>query len=110
MLVHTDESLVQRRIEELLEAPTTGEDAPSLDRLETTLTDGYAEALALEAERSRIERRIGEVAPIAHEPVVAEEIAALARRRTVAEDELGTLRALLGRLQARARASRRSRS
>ncbi|MBV8064777.1 MAG: hypothetical protein JOY72_06045 [Actinobacteria bacterium] len=101
---------MQRRIEELLEAPTSGANAPSLDRLEATLTDGYAEALALEAERSRIERRIGEVAPIAQEPVVAQEIAALARRRTVAEDELGTLRALLGRLQIRASASRRSRS
>jgi hypothetical protein len=61
--------LVVQRIEELLEAPATGASAPTLARLEETLTDGYAEALALEAERSRIERRIGEVARTVVEPV-----------------------------------------
>jgi hypothetical protein len=45
---------VQAQIEELL-----GADAPTLARLEETLTDGYAEALELETERLRIERRLG---------------------------------------------------
>ena len=43
-------------------SPEGGVGAPSLDAIESTLTDGYAEALALEAERTRIERRLGEVA------------------------------------------------
>ena len=33
----------------------------SLERLEDTLTEGYARALALEAEQLRLERRIGEL-------------------------------------------------
>ena len=37
---------------------------PGLDQLEDTLTSGYAAALALEAERWRIERRISEVAAL----------------------------------------------
>ena len=49
-------------IADLLRMPENGVGAPSLDAIESTLTDGYAEALALEAERSRIERRLGEVA------------------------------------------------
>ncbi|HET8892973.1 MAG TPA: hypothetical protein VFM96_02595 [Gaiellaceae bacterium] len=44
---------VQAQIDELLVA-----DAPTLARLEQTLTDGYAEALELETERLRIERRL----------------------------------------------------
>jgi hypothetical protein len=48
---------MQAQIEELLSA-----DAPTLARMEDTLTEGYAKALALEAERWRLERRIGEVA------------------------------------------------
>lgn len=101
--------MVVQRIEELLEAPASGASAPSLARLEETLTDGYAEALALEAERSRIERRIGEVARTVVEPVesnVTDEIVALGRRLTHADVELGRLRTVLRRLQARRRALR----
>ena len=50
---------VQPEIEALLVAPESGADAPTLAYLEATLTEGYAEALALEAERLRIERRLG---------------------------------------------------
>ena len=98
-------------IEELLEAPASGASAPTLARLEETLTDGYARALALEAERSRIERRIGEVARTVVEPVethVTDEIVALGRRLTHADVELGRLRTVLVRLQARTRTLRRS--
>ncbi|MGH2970529.1 MAG: hypothetical protein ACRDLE_00060 [Gaiellaceae bacterium] len=101
--------MLQQRIEELLDAPASGEAAPTLARMEETLTEGYAEALALEAERSRIERRIGEVAGRVDEPAasgVTEEIVSLARRLTHAEGELGHLRAMLRRLHARTRALR----
>ena len=53
-----DEQLatLTHEIEELLEAPIT----PSTERIEDTLTTGYARALELEARRARLERRIGE--------------------------------------------------
>ncbi|HUZ97888.1 MAG TPA: hypothetical protein VMU74_00875 [Gaiellaceae bacterium] len=104
-----NDDAVLQRIEELLEAPASGSAAPTLESMEETLTDGYAEALALEAERSRIERRIGEVARMVEEPVgkhITEEIVALGRRLTRADVELGRLRTLLRRLQARTRALR----
>ncbi|HEY4412910.1 MAG TPA: hypothetical protein VGN06_07925 [Gaiellaceae bacterium] len=99
-----------QRIETLLDAPATGEAAPSLASLEATLTEGYARALALEAERSRIERRFGEVARTVEPPVAAsgaaDELLTLAKRLTHANAEIGSLRAVLRRLQARTRALR----
>ena len=80
-----------KRIEDLLDAPTSGAAAPSLASLEHTLTEGYAEALALEAERLR----------------ATDELVTLATRVTRADVELGKLRAMLDRLQARTRALRR---
>ena len=41
---------------------TPERDAAALAQMEDTLTVGYARALALEAERWRLERQIGEVA------------------------------------------------
>ena len=64
---------------------------PSLADVEETLTQGYAEALALEAERLR----------------ATDELVTLATRVTRADVELGKLRAMLDRLQARTRALRR---
>ena len=49
------------QIDELLADAGRGA-ARSLARLERTLTDGYALALALEAERWRLEQRIAELA------------------------------------------------
>ena len=98
-------------IAELLRLPEDGEGAPSLAAVELTLTDGYAEALALEAERSRIERRLGEVARDAGEVSahsVAAELAELSRRLETADGELARLRSLLRSLQARARVLRRA--
>src|SRR5919197_2036268 len=54
--------MIQEEIRTLLDAPQVGEEAPSIDAVEHTLTAGYARALALEAERWRLERRIAEVA------------------------------------------------
>src|SRR5215210_7827182 len=60
----------------------SGEDV-DLVALERTLTDGYAHALSLEAERWRIEKRIGEVAAMLNgtdEAPKTRELASLARR------------------------------
>jgi len=89
-------------IAELLRMPEEGAGAPSLDAIETKLTDGYAEALALEAERSRIERRLGEVVKDAGEVSahsVAAELADLSGRLETADGELARLRTLLRKLQ-----------
>jgi hypothetical protein len=98
-----------QQIEQLLIAPTTGAAAPTLASLEDTLTEGYAQALALEAERWRLERRLGEVARTAADPGTsgfAEELSALAKRLTSADGELSHLRSLLGSLHDRARSMR----
>jgi hypothetical protein len=93
-------------IAELLRMPENGAGAPSLDTIESTLTDGYAEALALEAERSRIERRLGEVARDAGGEENLREFARLAESLEAADKDLERLRLLLGDLQARRRAAR----
>jgi hypothetical protein len=96
---------VSQQIEALLEAPTSGADAPTLARVEETLTEGYAEALALEAERLRLERRLGEVAREGSADPGAE-LTSLGRRLTTADGELTRLRALLSSLHDLARAQR----
>ena len=100
-------------IADLLRMPENGAGAPSLDRIESTLTHGYAEALALEAERWRIERRLGEVVRDASDVSahsVAAELSELSERLETADGELARLRALLHNLQARRRILRRPRS
>lgn len=97
------------QIEQLLNAPASGADAPTLARMEDTLTEGYAQALALEAERWRLEQRLGEVARTIDGPDVssfAEELTALAKRLVRADGELTHLRTLLGTLHERARTLR----
>jgi hypothetical protein len=93
-------------IADLLRMPEDGAGAPSLDTIESTLTDGYAEALALEAERSRIERRLGEVARDAGGEENLREFARLAESLEAADKDLERLRLLLGDLQARRRVAR----
>jgi hypothetical protein len=104
--------LVLDQIVELLGLPESGEGAPTLDRLEDTLTDGYARALALDAERWRIERRLSEIAREANgdgAAGTAKELAALSERLTSADGELARLRAVLAVLQQRARGLRSAR-
>src|SRR4029453_11267699 len=75
--------MIHDDIRTLLEAPSSGEEAPSLDHIEHTLTEGYPRALALEAERWRIERQIaGAAARLADEVTdeAASELAQLGRR------------------------------
>ena len=97
------------QIEELLNAPTSGAHAPTLARMEDALTEGYAQALALEAERWRIERRLGEVArsaDTADASGFAAELSSLATRLRSADGELTRLRCLLGSLHERTRSAR----
>jgi hypothetical protein len=97
------------QIEEMLHAPTTGADAPTRARMDATLTEGYARALALEAEGLRLERRIGEIARVVDGSdfsAFAEELSSLGRRLAAADGELVTLRGRLAALQQRARNTR----
>jgi hypothetical protein len=93
--------LLWDRIAELLSLPEHGADAPSIEAIETTLTDGYTAALAIDAERWRIEQRLGKSAD-------QKEIARLSKRLETAEGDLTELRSLLRSLQARRRAMRRA--
>jgi ABC-type phosphate transport system auxiliary subunit len=96
-------------IHELLTAPSPADAALFLEQLDSTLTAGYAHALQLEAERWRLERRIGEVAAnIVDEKNEREtnELASLARRLTAANENISALRTLLGSLRERRSAIR----
>jgi hypothetical protein len=95
--------MIHEEIRTLLDAPPTGEDAPSLDAIEHTLTAGYARALALEAERWRLERKIAAVATHLDDGSTEEsELATLGRRLSVADGDLTRLRGLLSSLRTRA--------
>jgi hypothetical protein len=96
-------------IRDLLTAPNPAVSQSFLDRVDVTLTDGYAHALQLEAERWRIERRIAEVVAglpagtdKAHEP----ELVALAERLRSANESIVALRSLLASLRERRSALR----
>jgi hypothetical protein len=101
---------LREQIAELLSLPENGAGAPSIDTVEMTLTDGYAAALALEAERWRIERRLGEVARDADDAEDVRELAQLSERLETADGELAGLRSLLSNLQARRRVLSRARA
>ena len=88
------------QIEDLL-----SEDAPALADVEATLTDGYAQALALEAERWGLERRLGEVARAGGDGA-GEELTSIGRRLNTTDGELAALRRMLGVLHERARTLR----
>jgi hypothetical protein len=97
--------MIHDEIRSLLDAPPTGEDAPSLDAIEHTLTSGYATALALEAERLRLERKITAVAAKLGEGSSGQrhsELTKLGRRLSAADGDLTRLRALLSSLRSRA--------
>jgi len=96
--------MVVNEINELLAAPRPEDTEPFLERLDATLTAGYAQALQLEAERWRLERRISEVAAQLAEdgddPGV-NELTVLAGRLTVANESITSLRSLLATLRKR---------
>lgn len=97
------------QIDELLAEPAETEEPATLARLERTLTDGYAYALALEAERYRLERRMSELAGELHDgnqELKAKELALLSDRLSNNERLLVRLRNRLTELRARATAAR----
>lgn len=76
--------------------------ARDIDEIERTLTDGYAHVLTLETERSRLNRRLTEVAHGIQRGDTAKkarELASLSKRLEGADDDLSTLRTLLGDLR-----------
>ncbi len=103
----TDMNPIFAEIEAILDDGTPR----GLDEIENTLTTGYATALALEAERWRIERRITELAAelggeADFELHRAEEMVVLAQRLSSSDADLIRLREVLGSLRERADAAR----
>lgn len=97
--------MIQDDIRTLLDSPPLGEDAPGIDAIEHTLTAGYARALALEAERWRLERRIAEVAAqlgAKSQDDEHDELIQLGQRLLAADGDLTLLRDLLASLRSRA--------
>jgi ABC-type phosphate transport system auxiliary subunit len=97
--------MIHDEIRSLLEAPPEGEDAPTIDDIEHTLTAGYARALTLEAERWRLERKIAQVAAQLggkSQDDEHSELALLGRRLSAADGDLSNLRELLSSLRSRA--------
>ena len=83
-------------IAQLLDAPAGCDDPAQIER---TLTDGYARALTLEAEKSRLEREVGEMNASGSE--AGTRLAELTRRIEAKDGSLAHLRALLARLRKR---------
>jgi chromosome segregation ATPase len=96
--------MIQDDIRTLLDTPAGGDEAPSLGDIEHTLTAGYARALALEAERRRLERRISELAAKLGDRTGEghSELAELGQQLSVANDDLSYLRDLLSSLRTKA--------
>jgi chromosome segregation ATPase len=93
------------QIDELLASPSSSEEPAMLARLERTLTDGYAHAHALEAERWRLERRMSELAAELHEgnrELKAQELAQVSHRLSMNSVQLEHLRGTLSQLRDRA--------
>ena len=85
------------RIETMISAETR-----DLTQIERTLTDGYAEALVLEAEKWRTERRIAEVTQGIQRGDTAKkarELATLSKKLDGDEESLTRLRGVLAQLR-----------
>ena len=92
------------KIKALMSAPTR-----DLETIERTLTDGYAQALSLEAEKWRLEKRINEVAQSLERGDTAQkarELAVLANRVEGNVGDLVALRSVLADLRRHADAVR----
>jgi hypothetical protein len=94
-------------LDALIAAPPARDQAARA-RLERKLTDGYAGAMSLEAERLKLERRIAEVAAevsVRNRGAKTEELAELSTRLSEASGELERLRGLLAKLRRHASAA-----
>ena len=101
--------MIHDEIRSLLDSPPAGAEAPTIDDIEHTLTAGYARALALEAERWRLERRMSELTGELHNgdrELKAKELAQLSSRLSCNESVLSGLRGTLAKLRARTTAVR----
>jgi hypothetical protein len=96
----TDLDVLFAEIARLLARSEADDDPASMER---TLTDGYASALAIEAERTRLRRRIGQMtATIDRQGSDAVgELSSLARRLEAQDGTLEQLRDELRRLRER---------
>jgi hypothetical protein len=95
---------VRSRLEELLLSLESGRH-PDRARLEETLTDGYAWALKLDGECTRLERSIGTLAAeLDHggSEQQAKELSRAARHLARAKRDLSALRSLLAALRTEA--------
>jgi ABC-type phosphate transport system auxiliary subunit len=95
---------LHQQITALIDGP-----ASDLETIERTLTDGYAQALNLEAEKWRLEKRAAEVAQGLQRGDTAKkvrELSTLARRIDVSTGDLADLRSLLSDLRRHADAVR----
>jgi hypothetical protein len=88
------------RMAELLDRIQTmiSSETSDLEQIERTLTDGYAHALVLEAERSRLEREIAEVTQGIEMGNTAENARLLASLSRRLDGNAGALAKLRGRL------------
>jgi ABC-type phosphate transport system auxiliary subunit len=96
--------MLTQDILELLAEPEPADATSFLERLDATLTAGYAHALQLEAERWRLERRIGQIAAKLEDDRQGrdvDELASLGRRLTAANEDVASLRRLLTSLRDR---------
>ena len=94
-----DLSALLQRIRKQLDVRGADPAKPLLTEMEHTLTDGYARALELEAERLRLERRIGELAHNLEGPDEARELRRLALQLKEIDESLAGLRGVLTALQ-----------
>ena len=99
--------LLLERINSLVDGEARKPAPQLLERMEHTLTDGYAYALALEAESIRLSRDIGVLVRRLKRGEDDGELRLLAMRLDSAEQELHQLRTLLGMLRHRTEGVRR---
>lgn len=97
-----DSRLLLDRIHELSDEQGDVAPRPLLATIEHTLTDGYAVALALEGDISRIQRRIAHLAAHIESGDQAAEMRRLGDRLAESADDLAVLRASLAALRRRA--------
>ena len=103
-LARQEDAVLFEEIAALVAEPAAAGRSDLLARMEDTLTAGYARALALEAERLRLERRINTVAAeLSDGSNRNDELAELSRRASEADGALSSLRKLLDTLRLRAR-------
>lgn len=104
-----DRNALLHDIRSLMHAPVEGEPDALRERLERTLTDGYAHALALEGERLQLEKQLTVVADRVSrgetDGLVAQ-LAELSSRLRSTDTDLAELRTLLASLRGRAAAVR----